>query len=328
MLAARQTDLAAKCNSYALEFDEPSVRNTADSTTSMGWWRVQLLPLLAPRVSVYPHTNSIRVSQRHDSQATTKIVVLEQDYLECTLQALWEGLRPALLHAAVNVHCGLEVDTAEARNHENDLFVRSLLRTLLRSQNAFPLKEFGGVYCRDVAVLRTSRNEGFSFLLEPFQVSVVSVEPYKHPLCHRRHTTGVGYRERLKPAADKGTRQKIRGLFRIALAHNHDSLIVPDWGFDAGLGNPPQHIAELFKSTSSEPEFRGAFKTIFFSFSSLGGNNESATTNTATATSNTTTVLNTLHSFQTVFSPVTRELKEQQRKMDHHIVAMERACYG
>lgn len=68
------------------------------------------------------------------------------------------------------------------------------------------LGEFGGAYFCDVPVVRAARDEGYAMLPEPLPLSFVCVAPYSQPVLLRRHTTGVGYRHRLKPPEERGTR--------------------------------------------------------------------------------------------------------------------------
>jgi ADP-ribosyl-[dinitrogen reductase] hydrolase len=57
--------------------------------------------------------------------------------------------------------------------------------------------------------------------------------------------------------------EKIRTIFRIALNHGHDAIVLGAWGCGA-FKNPPQHIAKMFHQIMDEAEFRNRFKKIVF----------------------------------------------------------------
>lgn len=61
----------------------------------------------------------------------------------------------------------------------------------------------------------------------------------------------------------KGVKNKMRTIFRIALRHRHDSLVLGAWGCGA-YKNPPAHIAALFHEVLHEEEFKNKFRKIVF----------------------------------------------------------------
>ena len=66
----------------------------------------------------------------------------------------------------------------------------------------------------------------------------------------------------LKEEADI-TLDKMRTIFRIGLANNHDSLVLSAMGCGA-FSNPPKHIAQLFHQVIEEEEFKNRFRLIDF----------------------------------------------------------------
>lgn len=61
----------------------------------------------------------------------------------------------------------------------------------------------------------------------------------------------------------EGVKNKMRTIFRIALRHRHDSLVLGAWGCGA-FCNPPKHIASLFHEVLKEEEFKNKFRKIVF----------------------------------------------------------------
>jgi uncharacterized protein (TIGR02452 family) len=60
------------------------------------------------------------------------------------------------------------------------------------------------------------------------------------------------------------TKEKIRTILRIAGKYRHDSLVLSAFGGGA-FGNPPHHIAAMFREVFSEDEFSRQFKVVVFS---------------------------------------------------------------
>ncbi len=61
----------------------------------------------------------------------------------------------------------------------------------------------------------------------------------------------------------RASRVKIRAILRIAAHHDQAELVLSAFGCGA-FGNPPHHIAELFRDVLAEPEFAGVFRRIAF----------------------------------------------------------------
>jgi len=123
---------------------------------------------------------------------------------------------------------------------------------------SYPLPQFGGIYVRDAIVICSSENEGYAFLPQPQKMSFIGSFAYKDP---PTETNSQGQLVLSKKIA-KDMKKKIHAIFEIALSNNHDSIVLSAFGCGA-YGNPPNHIAELFKDVIQE--FRGHFKCIIFS---------------------------------------------------------------
>ncbi|MBQ6337554.1 MAG: TIGR02452 family protein [Kiritimatiellae bacterium] len=66
---------------------------------------------------------------------------------------------------------------------------------------------------------------------------------------------------------------KIRTIFRIALANGHDSLVMGAFGCGA-FQLPPEAVAEQFARALGEPEFAGRFRIVIFAILEVGGNSD------------------------------------------------------
>lgn len=130
------------------------------------------------------------------------------------------------------------------------------------SCSTLKLPEFGVLYTPNVSVYRSSLQQDFNMIAPPSRVAVCTVPWYVKPPVINRHTTGVGYRLRLRPLYEQGTREKFRSVLRVVKAHGHDGVVLGALGCDPDHGNPPAHLAELLSAVLAETEFAGAFKTI------------------------------------------------------------------
>lgn len=80
------------------------------------------------------------------------------------------------------------------------------------------------------------------------------------PAVNRPELDGEGM---IVPYLAEATKNKMRTLFRIALVHGNDSLVLGAFGCGA-FRNPPEHIAQIFHQVLEEDEFKDRFKKIFF----------------------------------------------------------------
>lgn len=120
-------------------------------------------------------------------------------------------------------------------------------------KQAYPIPDFGGIYSKNVTVLRAATS--YSYLSDPFSCSVITVPAIKRPDLNSKG-------EMLEK--DLNTlRGKIRTILRIALLGGHRKLVLGAFGCGA-YGNNPLQTAESFKSVLEEPEFKNMFSQVCF----------------------------------------------------------------
>ena len=133
--------------------------------------------------------------------------------------------------------------------------------------NAYPLDiNFGGIYSPDVTFFRHGPTDGFEFRKKPFRCGVISGAA----LNFRENTRYVNEELKYKaadggftPEGDAIQMNKIRTIFRIALANGHDSLVLGAFGCGA-FRLPPEAVAEQFSRVLDEPEFESCFRAVVF----------------------------------------------------------------
>ena len=95
---------------------------------------------------------------------------------------------------------------------------------------------------------------------EPFQCAVVTCAALNLNGSHRLKLTLDG---KMPPQARLITANKIRTIFRLALRHHHNALVLGAFGCGA-FRNPPEEMAMIFKSVLNEDEFRNKFLLVTF----------------------------------------------------------------
>ena len=104
----------------------------------------------------------------------------------------------------------------------------------------------GGAYSPDVTVFRGSETDGYPLLKTPYHLGIVTVAAMNRPELKDHY--------RIADHLVEPVKEKMRTIFRIALKHGHDSMVLGAWGCGA-FKNPPQHIAKLFHQVMEEQEF-------------------------------------------------------------------------
>lgn len=198
----------------------------------------------------------------------TIVEVTERDCLKESVRLSKEGYSPAVLNMASRQVAGGGV-LKGSRAQEESIFRRTNLFQSLysfvrfgdlygvkKSERQYPMDpDFGGIYSPNVVYIRDSERNGCRLLENPEYVSVISVAAMNRP---RLTSDGL-----IVDSLVEGVKNKIRTVFRIALRHRHDSLVLGAWGCGA-FCNPPRHMARLFHEVMREREFKNKFKKIVF----------------------------------------------------------------
>ena len=198
----------------------------------------------------------------------TIIEVTEKDCLKETVRLSKEGYYPAVLNMASRQNPGGGV-LKGSRAQEESIFRRTnIFKSLYqfspyaesfgvkKSELQYPLDpNFGGVYTPDAVLFRDSERQGCKLLETPEYISVISVAAMNRP--------EINSEGEISRHLVEGVKNKMRTIFRIALRHRHDSLVLGAWGCGAYC-NPPEHIAALFHKVLNEKEFKNKFRKIVF----------------------------------------------------------------
>ena len=190
------------------------------------------------------------------------------DCLYAGAQLKEQGYNPAVLNMASRRNPGGGVVTG-AGAQEETLFRRTnLFRSLYQfapfagmygiktSHYQYPLdRNFGGVYTPEAIYFRESEQKGYALLDNPVSLSFITVAGMNRPDLTAEGMIADHHVEPIK--------NKIRTIFRIGLAHGHDSLVLGALGCGA-FRNPPRHVARLFHEVMDELEFKNKYRRIVF----------------------------------------------------------------
>lgn len=193
----------------------------------------------------------------------TKIYVQN---IDSYLKAIQLGPDCAVLNMASRNNPGGGVSKG-SRAQEEELCRRSNLlyslysyiskgKTLFDFENkeSYPIPTYGGIYSPGISIYR--KPDTYGTYEEPFLTNVISVSGVLHP-------TYDPVTRFMQKSFARMTKEKIRTIFRIALLNKHSKLVLGALGCGA-FGNPPEHVALIFKEVLEEPEFKNSFEEICF----------------------------------------------------------------
>lgn len=212
-----------------------------------------------------------QISSVHtQAEIQTIVHVINGDTLVTAKSLLDEGLHPAVLNMASRQNPGGGVYSGAGAQEENLFRRTNLFRSLFqfasyaeeyglnKSTDQYPLdRNWGGIYTPQACVFRGTETDGYPLLEEPYYLDFIAVPAINRP---ELDTDGL-----IVPYLVDATKNKMRTIFRIALANNNDSLVLGAMGCGA-FRNPPAHVARIFHEVMDEAEFKNRFKKIVLQF--------------------------------------------------------------
>ena len=219
--------------------------------------------------------------------------VVNQDCVVVAKQMLEEGLNPAVLNLAdADTACGhykqgwraqeeslCRATTLSrslyqyyhAKSGKKDRYAKDVNVTVISSSYPMDIL-FGGVYSPGVTVFRNA-DDHFAFLEEPYKIGIVSVAALSFKEDTGRDLQYQNQEGGFTPEGLTIMRNKIRTIYRIALANGHDSLVAGAFGCGA-FRLPPRDVANLFNEILNETEFKNKFKKVTFAILAKSNSDE------------------------------------------------------
>jgi len=108
--------------------------------------------------------------------------------------------------------------------------------------NLYPIPEAGGIYSKNVLILRDNEKTGYAFLPQPFHLSFIAQAAKHDPVLEDG---------KLSAADATDLERKIRSILKIGYNHDHDSIVLGALGCGA-FKNPPIDVAKIFHKVVKE----------------------------------------------------------------------------
>lgn len=197
-------------------------------------------------------------SLEYKEPAVVKVVY--EDSADTAYYLQLEGMNPMALNMASNTTAGGGWRNG-AMAQEESLFYRSLYYLSLedpwnfnkKSKNFYPIPVFGAIYTPDVFFFRSKQTDGFIILPNDqcAFISFLAVAAIRNPQLKADGT--------YRPTDYRRMKEKVRGIFKIALKNGHDAVVLGALGCGA-YHNPPNQVAKIIREVIAE--YRMNFKHI------------------------------------------------------------------
>lgn len=166
----------------------------------------------------------------------TPVKVKQSDVLNVAKCHLYKKLNPVILNFASKILPGGGVKKG-AISQEEDIFRRTnLFQSLNKDFCNYPLSDI--VYSPHLYVAKGS---DYKYLDEPFSISCISAAALRWPCIMNID----GYERFTNKDDETYVKNAIETIFKVAILHNHTSIILGAWGCGAYEG-PRDDIARLF----------------------------------------------------------------------------------
>lgn len=198
--------------------------------------------------------------------------VRNEDCIEALIRLDAEGYNAAILNMASASHPGGGVENGSGAQEEQLCRRSNLVMSLYQFQRekvmqypelGLPVREeqyplhprYGGIYSDCVMFFREDEQHDCGLSERPFLAGVISVAGISHPTLDENGLMSAEDEDR--------TKDKIRTILRIGLAHDNDALVLGALGCGA-FANPPAQIARLFHEIFLEEEFKDKYRKVTF----------------------------------------------------------------
>lgn len=203
-----------------------------------------------------------------------QVAVIFQDSVDCAFFLQKQGYNPLLLNMASDITPGGGWRNG-ALAQEECLFYRSLYHLSLESKKeAYPLPNYACIYSPNVYFFRCGQKVNHELTpsaIRPWDIlddkDCRSISCIAMPALRRPELTGEGM---LTKEDEEITKEKLRGIMKVALIHGHDSVILGAMGCGA-FRNPPKHIAKIMHEIIYQ--YSDCFKKIVIPILDYNGSN-------------------------------------------------------
>lgn len=191
------------------------------------------------------------IQNRYNKLSTNKVNVVLMDTIDQYNNLVKNGYNPVLLNMADPSLPGGCVNMGASAQEENIFRRTNYFMTL--SMSFYPILNSDTIYSKDVVLFRSSEETGYTFI-EPTLINIIACPSIRHPELDKER--------RIKNPEDLELQYaKISMIFKTAIYHGHDSIVLSAFGCGA-FRCPPKQVAYLFKRAIEE--YACYFKKIVF----------------------------------------------------------------
>ena len=197
-----------------------------------------------------------------DASKSLSVDVIQEDCLIVAQEHVRNGNRVAVLNMASAGKPGGGFRSGAGAQEEN-LHRRSDLWRFLSEQGKkyYPLTGDCALLSEDVTVFRGTERNGYDVLPEPFQICVISCAALRNP--HLAIGTPAGFEPELSTKSVQETRVRVQAILSAARSSACKVIVLSAFGCGA-FGNPPRHVATIFREVLAT-EYANEFSKVIFS---------------------------------------------------------------
>ena len=161
------------------------------------------------------------------------IEIINEDSFNLAIKYVIDGHKPLVLNMASDYKPGGGVASGKTAQEE-ELFRRSNAH-LTHPNEWYPLNVNETIYSPQVTIIRDSRDKKYKYIDE-IDIALISCAAIRKPALIDNKYTDNDYNIMYN---------KIESIFKIAIIHGHDSLVLGALGCGV-FNNPPEEIANMF----------------------------------------------------------------------------------
>lgn len=189
-----------------------------------------------------------------------KMELIEDDCLKVGLHLKNQGFNPVVLNMANPFRSGGGY-LHGANAQEESLFRRTNLFMCLHNK-LYPIPLSGTIYTKNAVVLTKDEFNNYEYLNEPETISFIAAAAWR---INKKDLIIENGEQKLNSKIENITKRTMHSIFRTAINNGHDCIVLSAFGCGA-FGNPPKHIAYLFKQVILEGQYNKKLKIVFAIF--------------------------------------------------------------
>ena len=191
----------------------------------------------SPNISTRETYNKQFIIKQSENQKSSEILFHNMDTIDCA--SLYDN--PLVLNMSDDEYAGGWVNMGSGAQEES-LFRRSNYHVTL-TQDHYPICDNECIYSANVSVIKSSEEDGWKLLDNPFTLDFIACPALKYPYVDDDNCLLEEDIEILE--------NKIKMIIQVAVKYKHDTIIFGAMGCGAWQ-NPPHEVARTFRKVLTE----------------------------------------------------------------------------